>query len=73
MPNKANAAEHVNGIEFGDLAAEYSECPSAQDGGDLGEFGRLLMELEFEADALESVGEGQAPDAAPDDGDAHRP
>ncbi|MEL0021383.1 MAG: peptidylprolyl isomerase [Rickettsiales bacterium] len=47
------AAEHVNGIDFADLAGEYSECPSAQDGGDLGEFGRGDMVPEFDEAVFE--------------------
>ena len=42
------AAEMANGIDFGELATEYSECPSGKDGGDLGEFGRGDMVPEFD-------------------------
>jgi peptidyl-prolyl cis-trans isomerase C len=35
-------------ISFEDAAREYSSCPSSQQGGDLGEFGRGMMVKEFE-------------------------
>ena len=48
------AAEMVNNdVDFADLAGEYSECPSAQDGGALGEFGRGDMVPEFDEAVFE--------------------
>ena len=31
------------GVDFAELAREHSDCPSAQQGGDLGSFGRGMM------------------------------
>ena len=36
------------GADFAELAKEHSECPSGQQGGDLGEFGPGLMVREFD-------------------------
>ncbi len=42
-------AERIKGGEdFGAIAAEVSDCPSGQRGGDLGRFGRGQMVREFE-------------------------
>ena len=40
------------GVEFADMARAHSECPSAAEGGSLGEFGRGAMVPEFEAAAF---------------------
>ena len=47
------AAELVNGVEFAEVAGEYSECPSAKDGGSLGTFGRGDMVPEFDETVFE--------------------
>tara|TARA_B100000886_G_scaffold140929_1_gene95472 strand:+ start:3835 stop:4155 length:321 start_codon:yes stop_codon:yes gene_type:complete len=36
------------GTNFGELAREFSDCPSGTQGGDLGSFGRGQMVPEFE-------------------------
>ncbi len=36
------------GVSFGDLAREYSECPSSAKGGHLGRFTSGTMDAEFE-------------------------
>ena len=50
--------ELEGGADFAELAKEYSTCPSASDGGDLGWFGRGMMVAEFEEAAFAlSIGE----------------
>ena len=51
-------AQVEGGADFAELAREHSDCPSGQDGGALGTFGRGQMVPEFEnaAFALEAGG-----------------
>lgn len=42
----------VAGHNFGDLARQHSKCPSGQNDGDLGEFGRGQMVPSFEMAVL---------------------
>jgi len=37
-----------NGQDFAEMAKEHSQCPSSQQGGDLGEFGPGQMVKEFD-------------------------
>ena len=51
-----------NGADFGQLAAEHSECPSGSSGGDLGEFEQGQMVPEFDAVVFhEAIGEIHGP------------
>ena len=36
------------GANFADIARDYSNCPSGQNGGELGEFGQGMMVPEFD-------------------------
>ena len=48
----------LSGIEFSELATEFSDCPSGEKGGDLGTFGRGAMVKAFDIAAFElEVGE----------------
>ncbi|WP_419901524.1 peptidylprolyl isomerase [Kiloniella sp.] len=42
----------AGGASFADLAKEHSDCPSGNDGGDLGHFGKGMMVPEFEESAF---------------------
>ena len=54
--------EIENGASFGELAKQHSQCPSGQQGGDLGEFGRGQMVKEFDSVVFSApVGEVQGP------------
>ncbi|TWU47208.1 Peptidyl-prolyl cis-trans isomerase C [Rubripirellula tenax] len=52
----------AEGADFGQIAAEYSSCPSGADGGALGTFGPGQMVPEFDAAVFGGeVGEVQGP------------
>lgn len=48
----------TDGLSFEDAAKQYSSCPSKQEGGSLGQFGKGQMVKEFE-DAVFSMNVGQ--------------
>ena len=63
---KAEALERIqdlksqvlSGMLFSEIATEFSDCPSAEKGGDLGKFGRGAMVKAFDTAAFElEVGE----------------
>ena len=48
----------LSGTSFSEIATEFSDCPSAEKGGDLGKFGRGAMVKAFDMAAFElEVGE----------------
>ena len=42
----------IDGADFTDLATRFSDCPSSEDGGDLGHFPRGAMVPEFDKAAF---------------------
>lgn len=52
----------ADGKSFEDLARDFSQCPSGNSGGDLGEFGKGMMVPSFEKAAFAlNVGEISSP------------
>jgi peptidyl-prolyl cis-trans isomerase C len=52
----------IEGTDFAQVAMEFSQCPSGQKGGDLGEFSPGQMVQEFDTVVFnESVGEVHGP------------
>lgn len=51
-------AKIKDGADFADVAQQYSDCPSKQNGGNLGKFGRGVMAKPFE-DAAFKLKKGQ--------------
>ena len=49
---EAMRAQIADGADFAELAREHSDCPSAGDGGNLGQFGRGAMVPTFDAAAF---------------------
>lgn len=58
---KSLREEILNGKSFAEVASEVSLCPSGQNGGDLGFFGKGVMVKEFE-DAAFSMNVGDLSD-----------
>ena len=52
----------LNGTDFAQMAREHSQCPSGEQGGELGEFGPGEMVAEFDAVVFEAeVGKVHGP------------
>ncbi len=66
VENQFEAEDLIKKIEegksFEELAADFSQCPSGKDGGDLGEFSKGMMVKPFEDATLElEVGQTSGP------------
>jgi peptidyl-prolyl cis-trans isomerase C len=66
VPTEAKALDLkqkiADGASFADLAKEHSTCPSAGDGGSLGEFGQGDMVPEFDAVIFGDIPIGEVSD-----------